>query len=329
VAFDEKGRHMGLKRLVVELTTLCNLDCVYCLKKLGTSHFDLDLLARILQEARTWGANKVTYTGGEASLYPRLDEALRLTEDLGYRYGIVTNGWHFARIVPSLNNTRQALSHIFFSLDSATQTLHDAVRSAGSFQKVMTAVELCRLHRFPFSFLVVVNRKNFHEMEELSMLATQVGANGILFGHVFPTSELLEQQLSLTNEERRAAEAEAKKLNSSLPIRVAFSASASNNTPGACCEPFAGRTASIDCYGRLSLCCQLADYRGAAKESDIVADLNKTDFSSAFMQFLARAAVQRNRRDQALASGVGQAEYPCHFCISSMGKTDWRTTDQR
>jgi MoaA/NifB/PqqE/SkfB family radical SAM enzyme len=319
---------MGLKKLAVELTSLCNLDCEYCFKKLGTSHIDFELLTRILQDARSWGANKVTYTGGEASLYPGLDEALQVTRDLGYRYAIVTNGWHFPRVAPSLDSTRQALNHIFFSLDSATQELHDRVRGAGSFQKIMTALEVCRSHRFPFSFLVVVNQRNFHEMEQLSLLATQLGAVGIRFSHMLPTSELLDEQLALTNEKRRAVEAEAARLSCSLPIRVSFSASASNNTSGACCEPFAGRTASIDCHGRLSLCCQLADYRGAANETDTVADLNKTDFSSAFMKFLARVAVQRNRRDKALASGVALAEYPCDFCISTMGKTDWRKTNQ-
>jgi hypothetical protein len=165
-------------------------------------------------------------------------------------------------------------------------------------------------------------------MEQLSLLATQIGAVGIRFSHMLPTSELLDEQLALTNEKRRAVEAEAARLSCSLPIRVSFSASASNNTSGACCEPFAGRTASIDCHGRLSLCCQLADYRGAANETDTVADLNKTDFSSAFMKFLARVAVQRSRRDKALASGVALAEYPCDFCISTMGKTDWRKTNQ-
>jgi MoaA/NifB/PqqE/SkfB family radical SAM enzyme len=315
---------MALKKLVIELTNLCNLNCEYCFKELGTSHFDIDLLERVLQEARTWGASKITYTGGEASLYPQLHEAFQLAETFGYRYTLITNGWHFARVFPLLESTRRALNHIFFSLDSATEALHDGVRGAGSFRRILSAANVCRTNGLPFSFLVVLNRKNARELEQLALLASQLGAAGIRFGHLLPTSELMDQQLSLNAEERKAAEAEADRLNSTQDISISFTAAASNNVPGACCEPLAGRAVSIDCHGRLSLCCQLADYRGAASRNDIVADLRTIDFGNAYAKFLAHALVQRTRRDKALARGVALAEQPCDFCIGAMEKTAWR-----
>jgi MoaA/NifB/PqqE/SkfB family radical SAM enzyme len=315
---------MSLRKVVVELTSLCNLNCEYCFKALGTSHLDIALLERILQEARGWGASQVTYTGGEASLYPELGEAFRLAVTLGYRYALVTNGWHFPRILPLLNDTRQALNHIFFSLDSSEKTLHDRVRGDGSFRRIMEAAELCRSSGLPFAFLVVLNQKNFHEMEQLSLLALRAGAAGVRFGHLLPTSEQQDRQLSLPHEQRRAAEMEAEKLDASLPIAVSFSASAGNKIAGACCEAFAGHTISIDCHGRLSLCCQLVEYRGASSQNDVVADLKTTDFANAYAKFLARAFVQRTRRDQALAKGIALAEYPCDFCINAMEKTPWR-----
>jgi MoaA/NifB/PqqE/SkfB family radical SAM enzyme len=315
---------MGLKKLVVELTSLCNLNCEYCFKEPGTSHLDIGLLERILQEARSWGASKITYTGGEVSLYPRLDEAFRVAGALGYRYALVTNGWHFPRIFPLLDNSRRSLNHIFFSLDSATETAHDRVRGAGSFQRIMSAANVCRTNKLPFSFLVVLNRKNSHEMEQLALLASQLGAAGIRFGHLLPASELMDQLLSLNAADRKAAEAEAESLNSTQDISISFSAAASNNLPGACCEALAGRAISVDCHGRLSLCCQLADYRGAPSQNDIVADLRTIDFGNAYAKFLTRALAQRNRRDRALASGVALAEQPCDFCIGAMEKTAWR-----
>src|SRR2546425_12182637 len=98
---------MGLKKLVVELTSLCNLSCEYCLKDFGGSPLDTALLKRILLEARTLGASKITFTGGEASLYPQLDEAFRAAESPGYRSALVTNGWHFPRILPLLDSPRR------------------------------------------------------------------------------------------------------------------------------------------------------------------------------------------------------------------------------
>jgi sulfatase maturation enzyme AslB (radical SAM superfamily) len=315
---------MGLKKLVIELTSLCNLNCEYCFKEAGASHIDPDLVKRVLRQARSWGASRVTYTGGEPALYPWLDQTLVETGALGYRFAVVTNGWHFSRIVPLLKTTRDALNHVFFSVDSATQVAHDQIRGAGSFERIMNAVDLCRTEALPFSFLAVVNRKNFHEMEQLSVMAERLGAVGIRFGHLLPTSEVLDRQLSLSADERRMAERQAQKLDSTLNIAVSFSATASNDTPGPVCEAFAGQTVSVDCKGCLSLCCQLADYRGATDGNDIVANLSTIDFAHAYAKFLSLAVTQRTRRDKALAMGIALAEQPCDFCARTMDKTAWR-----
>jgi len=314
---------MGLKKLVIELTDLCNLECEYCFQKSGISHLEFSLIQRLLKDAQQWGASKITFTGGEIALYPQLEQALGLAEVLGYRYAIVTNGWHFERILPFLNDTLPALNHIFFSLDSASEKGHDIVRGRGSYARIANAVELCRSHNLPFSFLVVVNKRNLAEMDVLATLAAHSGARGIVFGHMLPTSKLLEEQLSLSYGDRRIAEAEAQRLAGVLDISVSFSASASNNAP-ICCEPLAGKTISVDCRGRISLCCQLADYRGAATENDIVGDLNVTGFGQAYANFLALAVKQRTRRSHALSRGDVSATYPCDFCLTTLDKTAWR-----
>jgi len=233
-------------------------------------------------------------------------------------------GWHFPRILPLLKTTRHALNHIFFSIDSATQAAHDRIRGAGSFDKIMDAVDLCRTDALPFSFLVVLTRKNIREMEHLCLMAARLGAVGIRFGHLLPTSEALDRQQSLSPDERRMAEGQVQKLDSMLNIAVSFSATASNNAPGPCCEAFAGQTVSVDCNGFLSLCCQLSEYRGATGREDIVANLNTIDFAHAYAKFLALAVAQRTRRDKALAAGAALAEQPCDFCVRTMNKTAWQ-----
>src|SRR3954462_10538471 len=110
-----------LKKLVIELTNLCNLDCDYCFKEAGTTHLAPGLLRRLLSEAKGWGASKITYTGGEIAVYPHLKEVFQFTEELGYRYAAITNGWHFDRLLPSFTRTRTALNHVFFSIDSASE----------------------------------------------------------------------------------------------------------------------------------------------------------------------------------------------------------------
>lgn len=315
---------MALSKLSIELTNLCNLDCAYCFKDLGTVHLDPSLVEKVLKQARELGATKVTYTGGEVTLYPHLAQVLKATTEHGFRYALVTNGWHFAKLLPVLQTNRSALHHLFFSMDAADEAAHDQVRGKGSFRKIMKAVSLCRVYQLPFSFQLVVNRSNLHSMETLAILGARLGAASVKFSHMLPTSSGIDDQLSLTENEMLAAEVEARALDAILKIHVEFTASESQTAPVAPCEPLANQTVNIDCRGKLSLCCQLASYRNGNNDIDIIADLAHTDLASAYQKFLVLAAQQLARRNQALAERVPGARFPCHFCVTTLDKTPWQ-----
>lgn len=87
---------------------------------------------------------------------------------------------------------------------------------------------------------------------------------------------------------------------------------------------------NIDFRGRLSLCCNLSGFRGAAQEGDVVADLNVESFATAYQKFTALVAAQLQKRKEALA--VLRAESstpdmytgsPCLFCLQTFGKIPW------
>ena len=96
------------------------------------------------------------------------------------------------------------------------------------------------------------------------------------------------------------------------------------------CAPLAGVSMNIDFRGRLSLCCNLSGFRGAAEEGDVVADLNVESFASAYEKFTTLAAAQLQNRKEALAALRAQATTPdiytgspCLFCLQSFGKIPW------
>ena len=87
---------------------------------------------------------------------------------------------------------------------------------------------------------------------------------------------------------------------------------------------------NVDYRGRLSLCCNLSGFRGAAEEQDVVADLNVESFASAYEKFQSLAAAQLQKRKHALAALRTQAitpdiytGSPCMFCLQSFGKIPW------
>lgn len=315
---------LPVKRLTVGLTNLCNLDCDYCLRVAETQHLDFDLLCDVLRQARDSGVVAVTYTGGEVLLHPRFQDVLRRTAELGLSYSFVTNGWHFPKAVPVLRETKAALYRIFFSLDGPTEAAHDAVRGAGSFRKLMAAMALCRFYGFPFGINLVVTRRSVGSIEAIAVLGARLGADVVQFMHMLPTSENYDRALSLTPDERHAAEQEALAVDAILKMPVQFAAGHSMPVPGTPCVSLSGETVNLDCRGRLTLCCNLSDFRNAIGEGDVIADMRVTSFREACEQVHRLARLQRERRNAALAAGDAAAEFPCHFCVTTFDKTTWQ-----
>ena len=331
---DDYGPH----RLSVELANICNLHCSYCFRSednLYNHHaefFPLKLLRRIVTEAReATHITRVNFTGGEPTLHPQFAQILETIASADLQASFVTNGWHFDRIWPALASNRAALSHVAFSLDGIDRETHDRWRGNGSFDRLIRAFSRCYMSQFPFAIKIVVRRDLVDRLEQIAIFAARMGAAALNFVHVMPTSSGFENDLSLNRDEQRAAEEEiailARIFKMNIGIDVGYYNVDESRPP---CAPLAGASMNIDYRGRLSLCCNLSGFRGGAKESDVVADLNIESFASAYAKFTALAAAQSQRRNAALAALRAQSltpdvytGSPCMFCLQSFGKIPW------
>jgi MoaA/NifB/PqqE/SkfB family radical SAM enzyme len=332
------GRDYGPPRLVVELTNICNLHCSYCLRDedalyhTRASFFPVELLARLVREAReSIGAGTVMFTGGETTLHPRFREVIEAVGAGGLTCSFVTNGWHFERIWPAVAANRATVTHVSFSLDGPTRETHDRWRGEGSFIRVVRAMARCKAAGLPFILKLGLRRDTLPLLEQTALFAARMGAAALSFGHNLPTSGAADGELSLAPEERTEAEQEIAVLASILKMRVSLEVGDSNLDPEPPCSPLAGVSCNVDYRGRLSLCCNLSGYRGAAGDADIVADLNEEGFAGAYARLQEVAAAQLARRREALAeaarAGAGPDIYlgsPCLYCLRSFGKIPWR-----
>jgi sulfatase maturation enzyme AslB (radical SAM superfamily) len=328
----------GPRRLSVELANICNLHCSYCFRadenlySARAEFFPIDLLRRIIGEARA-AANvtRINFTGGEPTLHPAFAETLRVIDEAGLTVSFVTNGWHFDRVWPALQQHRTAVSHVAFSLDGVTREDHDRWRGQGSFDRLVRAFTRCYMSQLPFGMKIVVRRDLVDQLEKIAIFAARMGAASLHFVHVMPTSSAFAGDAALTLAEQRAAEQEiallARIFKMSIGIDVGYYNIDDTRPP---CAPLAGVSMNIDYRGRLSLCCNLSGFRGAAEDSDVVADLNVESFTSAYAKFTALAEAQLQRRREALAALHAQASTPdvytgspCLFCLQSFGKIPW------
>ncbi|HEX2272019.1 MAG TPA: radical SAM protein [Pyrinomonadaceae bacterium] len=334
----------GPQRLSVELANICNLHCSYCFRaedNLYSTHaefFPIELLRRILSEARdVANITKINFTGGEPTLHPQFAATLETVASAGLTSGFVTNGWHFERVWPSLMAHRKSISHVAFSLDGITRETHDRWRGKGSFDRLIRAFTRCYMSQLPFAIKITIRRDLVDQLEQIAIFAARMGAAALNFVHVMPTSTSVADESALNLEERRVVEQEvailARIFKMNIGIDVGYYNVDEERPP---CSPLAGTSMNVDYRGRLSLCCNLSGFRGAAAETDVVADLNVESFASAFAKLKEVARDQLQKRKDALAAlraqGVTPDLYtgsPCLFCLQSFGKIPWHRAAER
>jgi MoaA/NifB/PqqE/SkfB family radical SAM enzyme len=331
----------GPRRLTVELTNICNLHCSYCLRDEDALYHDpanflpVELLARVARDARdAMGIEQLMFTGGEPTLHPDFGRILSAVAALDLKCSFVTNGWHFERVWPLLVEHRKALTHVSFSLDGPTREAHDRWRGAGSFERVVRAFARCWASQFPFNVKTGIRRDTVPQLEAIAVFAARMGAAGLSFGHIMPTSVAVADASALTLEERGEAEREIALLARIFKMRIGIDVGYYNTDLVSPCSALNGVSANLNYRGQLSLCCNLSGFRGAKSEEDIVVDLNQEDFRAAWPRLQQLASAQSQRRIKALTDLAADGRdadlttgSPCLFCLNTLGKTPWSSRD--
>jgi MoaA/NifB/PqqE/SkfB family radical SAM enzyme len=327
-------------RISIELTNVCNLHCSYCIRDednlyhTSARFFSSRLLRKIVRGAKeTYGVSYVSFTGGEVTVHPQFEEIIEAVAAEGMHFTFVTNGWHFDRVYPLILKHREAVKVLAFSLDGATRETHDRWRGTGSFDRVVRAITRCHASNIRFILKVGIRRDTVPLLQDFALFASRLGAAGLHFAHLLPTSAAMEIESALSLTERRQVETEITILAGIFKMPVGIVTGYYNTDPSPPCAALLGTTCNVDFRGRLSLCCNLSGYRGAEGEPDVVADLNKEDFAVGYARLKQIVEEQNARRRHALAavetSGDEVDLYtssPCLFCLQSFGKTPWRTS---
>ena len=198
-------RTYGSQRVSVELTNICNLHCGYCLRDEDALYhaparfFPVSLLQEIARQGReAVQLSHISFTGGEPTLHPKFADAVAAIAGEGLTTSFVTNGWHFDRVWPVIAAHRDTVTHVAFSIDAPTQEAHDKWRGKGSFMRLVQAFARCRHYGLPFEIKVVVRKDTLPQLEQLAIFAARMGAASLSFGHLLPTSDQFDHELSLT-----------------------------------------------------------------------------------------------------------------------------------
>jgi len=139
-----------LHQVFTYITDRCNLECEQCIYKPSISHFineeiELGTALDLLSTFRRIGASKVTFLGGEPTLYghrqggkPLLDLIVG-TRELGYKYVRLDTNGQKAKQFLGQDDFRK-LDEIAFSLDGYSAETNDPLPGKGTFVRGVDAI---------------------------------------------------------------------------------------------------------------------------------------------------------------------------------------------
>ncbi|MBG7600957.1 MAG: radical SAM protein [Gammaproteobacteria bacterium] len=170
--------------LAVNLTRRCNLACAHCYMDAETrdSGGDAELganeIKNLLDEiASRSNETMVVLTGGEPLLRRDLEQLIEHGHSLGLSMVVGTNGVLLNELRVQSLKAAGAMG-MGISLDSLDPQSHDDFRGCpGSWEKTLSAMDLCKKYDLPFQVHFSVTEQNAHEVQSMIDFASASGAH--------------------------------------------------------------------------------------------------------------------------------------------------------
>lgn len=191
-----------LKQVFMYITDRCNIACEQCIYKPSVNHFineeiPLKEALALLHTFKKLGATKVTFLGGEPTLYGHHENGQPLlnlieqTKEMGYEYlRLDTNGQAMSHL---LSETKfQQLNEIAFSLDGFSIETNDPLRGTGTFEKAIQNIKkaISQSHKVTITccvhkLLLDKDSDEIYLIEKMIKFAEELGVSQINFHDLF------------------------------------------------------------------------------------------------------------------------------------------------
>jgi len=208
--------------ILISPTMQCNLQCAGCYsgRYVRESGLSLELMHRILGEARSFGSRFIVFSGGEP--LTRRDDLFKLIDEYNDMYFMFyTNGTLIndavADQLAQLGNAGAIMSLEGF--EAAT----DARRGKGVYQKVMAAMDRLRERGVPFGTSLTVTSRNVEELTSSEYFA-HLTAKGVMVAWFFlfmPVGKDPDVSLMPSPEQREYLRQRGMALRMEFPIFIA------------------------------------------------------------------------------------------------------------
>ncbi|OGW24266.1 MAG: radical SAM protein [Nitrospirae bacterium GWB2_47_37] len=174
--------HSYPRRLVLELTNTCNLNCIMCGRDesgFSGNFFDINYLYR-LEPVLSYVEEVTLFGWGEPTIHPKFKDIIELLNKYPVKKYFVTNGTTLHKIEDLLFDCKVDIMAV--SLDGACEATNDKIRRGASFNKIVSSLKAItarkREHRFDYpyiNFVMTLMQSNLCELPEMVDLAAAIG----------------------------------------------------------------------------------------------------------------------------------------------------------
>jgi MoaA/NifB/PqqE/SkfB family radical SAM enzyme len=154
----------------IGLTNACNLACAHCYRP--TDRIDHISLEQVQAICESIPVSSMGMGTGENILNPQFDAIVDYLHQRDIRLSIASNGHS---LMTMSDDRLAAFNDVEVSIDYPTAEQQDGLRGPGNWDLVHAAIERCQAHGVPVSILATLMTTNFHQMDQMALLARRLG----------------------------------------------------------------------------------------------------------------------------------------------------------